>query len=67
MNEMLCCPVQVEALRRADNSSKGVLPNILIRLRNLQCEAAKVLTRTVQPLMMIIIINYNSTESLSLL
>jgi hypothetical protein len=41
-------------VRRADHSSKGVLPSILIRLRNLQCEAARVLTRTVEPLMMMI-------------
>jgi hypothetical protein len=39
-------------LRRADHSSKGVLPCVLIRLRNLRCEAAKVLIRTIEPLMM---------------
>jgi hypothetical protein len=38
-------------LRQADNSSKGVLPSVYNRLRNLRCEAAKVLT-TVEPLMM---------------
>jgi hypothetical protein len=37
----------------ADHSSKGVLPNVLIRLQNLWCEAAKVLTRTVEPLMIV--------------
>jgi hypothetical protein len=43
-------------LRRADHSSKGVLPTILIRLRNLRCETAKVLTRTVEPLMIMMMI-----------
>jgi hypothetical protein len=43
----LCCVVRV-----GDNSFKGVLPIVLLRLRNLQCEAVKVLTRTVGPLMM---------------
>jgi hypothetical protein len=42
--------------RRADNSSKGVLPSILIRLLNLRCEAARVLTKTVEPLMMMMVI-----------
>jgi hypothetical protein len=32
-------------LRQADHSPKGVVPNVLIRLRNLRCEAARVLTR----------------------
>jgi hypothetical protein len=39
----------------ADHSSKGVLTSVLIRLRNLRCEAAKGLTRTVEPLMMMMI------------
>jgi hypothetical protein len=39
-------------LRRADQLSKGVLSSIIIRLRNLQREAAKVLTRTAEPLIM---------------
>jgi hypothetical protein len=39
-------------LRRADDSSKGVLPCVLNRFRNLQCDAAKVLARAVEPLMM---------------
>jgi hypothetical protein len=30
------------------HSSKGVLPSVLLRLRNLQCETTKVLTRTVE-------------------
>jgi hypothetical protein len=44
----LCCVIlcRQRPLRRADHSSKGVLPSVLIRLRNLRCEAAKVLTRT---------------------
>jgi hypothetical protein len=50
----LCCVVlcRQRPLRRADHSSKGVLPSVLVRLRNLRCEAAKVLTETVDPLMM---------------
>jgi hypothetical protein len=39
-------------LRRAGHPSKGTLLSVLVRLRNLRCEAAKVLTRTVEPLMM---------------
>jgi hypothetical protein len=39
-------------LRRADHSSKAVISSVLIRIRNLRCEAAKVLARTVGPLMM---------------
>jgi hypothetical protein len=39
-------------LRRADRLSKGVLPSVLIRIRNLRCEAAKVFTRTVNSLIM---------------
>jgi hypothetical protein len=34
------------------DQSKGVLSSVLIRLRNLRCEADKVLTNTVEPLMM---------------
>jgi hypothetical protein len=41
------------SLQRADHWSKEVLLSVLIRSRNLRCEAAKVLTRTVDPLMMI--------------
>jgi hypothetical protein len=49
-----CCVVlcRQRPLRRADNTSKGVLPSVLIGLWNLRCEATKVLTRTVEPLMM---------------
>jgi hypothetical protein len=43
----LCCVVLCR-------SSKGILTSVLIRLRNLQCKVAKVLTRTVEPLMMMI-------------
>jgi hypothetical protein len=39
-------------LRQADHLSKRVLPCVLITLRNLQCEEAKVLARIVEPLMM---------------
>jgi hypothetical protein len=35
-------------LHGADRSSKEVLPSLSIRLRNLLCEEAKVLTRTVE-------------------
>jgi hypothetical protein len=54
---LLCCVVlyKQKPLRQADHSSKGVLPSILISLRNVRCEAAKVILRTVQPLMTIII------------
>jgi ppGpp synthetase/RelA/SpoT-type nucleotidyltranferase len=41
-------------LRQADHLSKEVLPSVLIRLQNLRCEAAKVLKKTVEPLMMMI-------------
>jgi hypothetical protein len=34
------------------DSSEEVLTSALLRLRNLRCEAAKVLTRAVEPLMM---------------
>jgi hypothetical protein len=34
------------------HSSKGVLPSVLIILRNRRCEAAEVLIRTIEPLMM---------------
>jgi hypothetical protein len=46
---MLCCPVQVcdGLITRPKESYR-----VLIRLRNLRCEAAKVLTRPVEPLMM---------------
>jgi hypothetical protein len=47
-----------------DHSSKGVLPRVLIRQRNLQCEGAKVLTRTVEPLMMIMMIGLSAAEFL---
>jgi hypothetical protein len=40
---VLCCRVQERPQRWANHSSKGVVPNVLIRLRNLRCEAAKVL------------------------
>jgi hypothetical protein len=52
----LCCVVlfRQRPLRRDGHSSKEVLPSGLTRLRNLRCEAAKVLTRTVELLMMII-------------
>jgi hypothetical protein len=52
-------------LRRADNTSKGVLPSVLIGLRNLRCEATKVLTRTVEPLMMTTTSTTNMTMELS--
>jgi hypothetical protein len=54
----ICCVVlcRQRPLRRADHLSERVLPCVLIRLRNLPCEAAKVLTRTVQTLMMMMII-----------
>jgi hypothetical protein len=50
----LCCVAlcRLRPLRRAEHSSRGVLPSVLTRLRNMQCEAAKVLTGTVEPLMM---------------
>jgi hypothetical protein len=32
----------------ADHPTKGVMPSVLIRLRNLRCKAAKVLRRTVE-------------------
>jgi hypothetical protein len=38
--------------KREEHSCKGVLPCVLIRSRNLQCEAAKVLRGTPEPLMM---------------
>jgi hypothetical protein len=41
----LCCVVLCRGIC-------DVLPSVLIRSRNLRCEAAKVLTRTVEPLMM---------------
>jgi capsid protein len=39
-------------LRQADHSSKGVLPSVLLRLQDLQFEAAEVLTKTAKSLMM---------------
>jgi hypothetical protein len=39
-------------LRRADYLSKGVLSSVQIILRNVRCEAAEVLARTVEPLVM---------------
>jgi hypothetical protein len=39
-------------LRRADHSSKGVLPCVKIDYEISVCEAAKDLSRTVEPLMM---------------
>jgi hypothetical protein len=49
----LCCVVlcRQRPLRQAEHSSKRALLSVL-RLRNLRCEVAKVLTRTVDPLMM---------------
>jgi hypothetical protein len=60
----LCCVVlcRYRPLRRADDSSKGVLPSILIRLLNLQCGAANVLTRTVEPLMMMMMMMNGVTK-----
>jgi hypothetical protein len=51
----LCCVVlcTLRPLQRADHSSKGVLPSVLLRSWNLRCEAAEVLTRIVEPLMTI--------------
>jgi hypothetical protein len=40
-------------LRRADHLSKEILTSVLRSLRNLSCEAANVLTRTAEPVMMI--------------
>jgi hypothetical protein len=50
-------------LRRADHLFKGVLPSVLIRLRNLWCEA---LTRTAEPMMMIMVMLYQQHVSISL-
>jgi hypothetical protein len=49
--------------RRADHSSKEVLPCVLIRSRSLRCEAAKILTGTVEPLMMMMMYNVYSWKS----
>jgi len=38
-------------LRWADYSFNGVLPSVLIRLRNLRCAETKVLRRTAEPVM----------------
>jgi hypothetical protein len=43
-------------LRRAHHSSRGVLLRVLIRSRNFRCEAAEFFPRTVQPLMMTMMI-----------
>jgi hypothetical protein len=53
----LCCAIlsRYRPLLRADHSSKEVLQRVLIRLRNLRSEAAKVLTKTVQPLMTMVV------------
>jgi hypothetical protein len=45
-------------LRRAEHCPKGVLQRVLIRQQNLQSEAAKVLTITAEPLMMLINVGY---------
>jgi hypothetical protein len=60
----LCCVVlcRYRPLRRADHSSKGVLTSVLISSRNLQCGAARVLTRTVEPLMMMILIGSKASS-----
>jgi hypothetical protein len=42
-------------LRQTEHCPKGVLIRVLIRQRNLQGEAAKVLTMTAEPLMMMLI------------
>jgi hypothetical protein len=44
----LCCVVlcSYSSLRRAEHTSKEVLPSVLTRLRNLLCETTKILTRT---------------------
>jgi hypothetical protein len=49
----------MEAVRKRKHSSKGVLPSVLIRLQNLWHDAAKVLTRTVEPLLMKMNVNPN--------
>jgi hypothetical protein len=46
-------------LRRAGHLSKGVLLSVLTRLRNLRCEAAEFLTRTVEPLIMMMMMSEN--------
>jgi hypothetical protein len=49
MDVFLCvlCVCRYRPLRRADYSSKEVLPCVSTRLQNLRCEAAKVFRRTV--------------------
>jgi flagellar biosynthesis regulator FlbT len=48
--------------RRADQSSKEVVASVLIRSRNLQCEAAKTPAKTVEPLVMMMIIDDNDDD-----
>jgi hypothetical protein len=62
----LCHVVLYRPLRWADHSSKGVLPSVLIRLRNLPCEVAKVLRRTLEQLMMVMILIIHDRLLLSL-
>jgi hypothetical protein len=59
---VLCCVVlgTYRPLRHADHSYKGVLPSALL-LRHLQCEAAKVLTRTVELMLMMMIMMVTTT------
>jgi hypothetical protein len=72
---VLCVSIVLSCVSRGlcdglDHSFKGVLPSVLIiRLRNLQCEAVKVLTRTVEPLMimaMMMIMIIDITECIDL-
>jgi hypothetical protein len=49
---VLCCQCRLRPLRQAGLSCRGDLPCVLIRLRNLRCEAADVITRTVYTLIM---------------
>jgi hypothetical protein len=52
----LCLYVVLSCVGRglSDGLVQRVLPSVLIRLRNFRCEAAKVLTRTVEPLIIMI-------------
>jgi hypothetical protein len=54
----LCCFALCwyRCLTRADHLPKDVLPSVILTLRNLRCEAARVLTRTVEQLMMMNIV-----------
>jgi hypothetical protein len=61
----LCSVTLCSPLRRADHSSKGVLPRVLIRLRNIGCEATKVLKRTVEPQMMLMMMTRRTPRSLN--